>query len=300
MNAEPPAGVETAAGLGRLVQPIAALSRWLGALLATLLLAAAMVLCWRRVAGALSAPLSPAALLLVATLLAAVALVARWAWSCGAGRERTGVAARSADLSLSAALVALGATLSLPGTSLRGLLLFWGVLVAEECWAWWAWGRARRRRYGRRPWSWPRVDRQRADVGERFEPLAAQRAPAADVPPAQEVTQQIVRRLAPDGGEVLTGWMRVPMALGQRSASVHLAFCPPFSRTPRATVEQLEGPRARIKTVQLLPYGARFDLKLATPSETPEVVLLRFSAETAPLGPDADATPTGSEPPGEA
>jgi len=292
MDPEHPASVEMASGLGRLARPIAELSRWLGVVLATVLLAAAMVLCWRRVAGALSAPLSPAALLLVATLLAAVALGARWAWERGAGRERTGVAARSADLGLSAALVAIGAMLTLPGTSVGGGLLFWAILVAEECWAW---GRAGGRQLGRGRWRWPRVRLRRIDARQRFEPRPAQRSPD-DEPPAQEVTQQMVRSLAPDGGEVLAGWTRVPMASGQRSTSVHLAFCPPFSRTPRVTVEQLEGPRARIKTVQLLPYGARFDLKLAAPSETAEIVLLRFSAETAPLTPDADATPTGSEP----
>jgi hypothetical protein len=98
--------------------------------------------------------------------------------------------------------------------------------------------------------------------------------------------------MAPDGSDVLSGWMRVSMALGQRNASVHLSFCPQFSRAPRVTVKQLEGPRARIKTVQVLPHGARFDLKLAAPSEGPETVLLRFSAETGRPTTDADATPT--------
>ncbi len=297
MNPELPAGVETAPGLGRLARPIAELARWMGVVLAAVLLAAAMVLCWRRVAGALSAPLGPAALLLVATLLAAVALGARLAWEYGAGRERTSLAARSVALSLSAALLAIGAMLSLPGTSAGGLSVFWAILAAEECWAW---GWAGRRRLARGRWSWPAIHIKRTDAPQRFEPRRTESAPVADAPPAEEVTQQMVRSLAPDGGELLAGWMRVPMALGQRSTSVHLAFCPPFSRTPRVKVEQLEGPRARIKTVQLLPYGARFDLKLAAQSETAEIVLLRFSAETAPLAPDSDAMATGSEPPVEA
>ena len=108
----------------------------------------------------------------------------------------------------------------------------------------------------------------------------------------QEVTQQMVRALAPGGNEVLSGWVRVPMAFGQRSSSVHLAFCPPFLRTPRVTVKQLEGPRARIKTVQVLPHSARFDLKLAALSEGPETVMLQFSAETGRPTTDSDATPT--------
>jgi hypothetical protein len=47
-------------------------------------------------------------------------------------------------------------------------------------------------------------------------------------------------------------------------------------------VEQLEGPEARIKTAQLMPYGARLDLKLAATAEGPCSVLLQFSARAEP------------------
>ena len=59
-----------------------------------------------------------------------------------------------------------------------------------------------------------------------------------------------------------------------------MAFCPPFAATPELEVEQLDGPEARIKTAQLLPYGARLDLKLAAAAEEPTSVLLQFSART--------------------
>jgi hypothetical protein len=108
-----------------------------------------------------------------------------------------------------------------------------------------------------------------------------------DEPPADEVTQQLTRSRTAEGSEVLSGWLRVAMAPGQRSANVHLAFCPPFLRTPRVTVEQVGGPEARIKKVQELPYGARFDLKLAVLSEEAATVLLQFTAEAAS---SADAT----------
>ena len=296
MNPEPPAVVETAPGLGQLARPIAELARWMGVMLTGMLLASAVVLCWRRAAGALSAPLGPAALLLVAALVAAVAVGARLAWEYGAGARQGSLPGRFVAVSLSATIVVIGFMLSL-STSAAGWTVLWGILVGEECWAW---GRPGWRRLARNRWSWPPVHLKRTDARHRFESRPAQSAPVPDAPPAEKVTQQMVRSLTPDGGEVLAGWMRVPMALGQRNTSVHVAFCPPFSRTPRVTVEQLEGPRARIKTVQLLPYGARFDLKLAAQSETAEIVLLRFSAETAPLAPDSDATATGSEPPVEA
>ena len=103
-----------------------------------------------------------------------------------------------------------------------------------------------------------------------------------DEPPDEETTQQLTRRRTADGGELLTGWVRVSMAAGQRSTNVHLAFCPSFGRAPRVAVKQLGGPEARIKTVQVLPYAARFDLKLAALSESASTLLLQFSAEAAP------------------
>jgi hypothetical protein len=103
-----------------------------------------------------------------------------------------------------------------------------------------------------------------------------------DRPPDRDVVQQLTRARAPDGSETLSGWLRVQLAAGQRNASVHVAFCPPFARTPKATLELLDGPEARVKTVQLLPYGARFDLKRTTPAEVSETLLLQIAAVAEP------------------
>jgi hypothetical protein len=46
----------------------------------------------------------------------------------------------------------------------------------------------------------------------------------------------------------------------------------------------LEGPTARIRIAQLLPYGARIDLKLSVQMDCPLAALLQFAAETGPLG----------------
>jgi hypothetical protein len=61
-----------------------------------------------------------------------------------------------------------------------------------------------------------------------------------------------------------------------------VAFCPPFKSTPRLEVQQREGPAARVKTAQLLPYGARLDLKLAAAAEQPLTVVLQFIARFDP------------------
>ncbi len=107
--------------------------------------------------------------------------------------------------------------------------------------------------------------------------------------PDGNVLQQLVRSRASDGTESLHGWLRVPLAANQRTAAVHVAFCPPFAAAPRVDVEQREGPAARIKPAQVLPYGARFDLKLAEPTEISTFILLELSAETKP----ATAPPDG-------
>jgi hypothetical protein len=99
--------------------------------------------------------------------------------------------------------------------------------------------------------------------------------PSADV--AEGVLQQFIRSQAADGSEQLRGFLRACFSAGQRTAHTHVAFCPPFSRTPAMRVEQVAGPTVRIKTAQLLPHGARLDLKLATTAERDETVLLRFS-----------------------
>ncbi len=90
--------------------------------------------------------------------------------------------------------------------------------------------------------------------------------------------QQLTRTRAADGSERLSGWLRAPFLAGQRTASVHVAFCPPFAAVPELSVEQVDGPPARVKTAQLLPQGARLDLKLASAAEEPHDVALEFSA----------------------
>jgi hypothetical protein len=95
------------------------------------------------------------------------------------------------------------------------------------------------------------------------------------------VTQQLTRSQTADGAEELSGWLRIAFVAGQRTGSLHVAFCPPFAATPQLVVEQLDGPEARMKTAQLMSYGARLDLKLAVAAEEPTSVLVQFSAHTA-------------------
>ena len=97
-------------------------------------------------------------------------------------------------------------------------------------------------------------------------------------PPGADVLQQLTRSKTADGTERLDGWLRMPLAPGQRTASVHVAFCPPFETNPTLDLEQIEGPEGRIRSAQLMPHGVRLDLKLRRKPEEPTDVFLRFSA----------------------
>ena len=268
------------------------LVRWTARLLVVVLTLGAALLCWRRAVGALSNPLGSASLLAVALPVVAIAVIARAAGKFRSAGARSGSIETCQAVLLSVAVLATGAALSLRGTPLAGLVALWGILIAEEAWAW---------RPGTLPglskmprWRWPRFRPVRVDAPQAVAPHATahsdDRPMVADTLPDETVTQQLTRSQAADGTESLSGWLRIPLASGQRTANVHVAFCPPFPHTPRARVEQLDGPEARIKTVQLLPYGVRFDLKLREPSESAAAVLLQFSAEAAPPTPTVPET----------
>ena len=162
------------------------------------------------------------------------------------------------------------------GTDGLGLAFYLGIVGVGELSAWvpgtW-WARLGAGRSG--PVETGRTPEDRPSLLDDPESLVVDWGEMA----AGDVIQQQVRSRSPDGTELLRGWLRVPLVPGQRSASVHVAFCPPFGRAPRVEVEQRAGPSARIKSAQLLPHGARFDLKLAQPSESAGFILVEFSAE---------------------
>ncbi|MCL4194413.1 MAG: hypothetical protein KJZ87_21945 [Thermoguttaceae bacterium] len=239
--------------------------------LAMALALVALVFAWRRVAGALVEPL-PAPVFLGLTILVLAAAASRR--SVHGSRRPVRVVA--ADVSVSAAAVVLLVSLSLPGTSVAALGLAYLALVVEEAWTWWPAGIQFRR---------PTVH---ADTTP--QPAATPESPAA--PPAplssgsslavpqENVSQQLARGRTADGREWISGWLRVALAAGQRIAHVHVAFCPPLARAPLARLEPKDAPPMEVRASQVLPFGARFDLKLAQPVEEPLDILLEFRAET--------------------
>lgn len=234
-----------------------------------LLVFAACLLAWRRVAGALSRPLPAAALVGVGLSGAMVTAAVRLAWQAVRTDRRPAAIVWGA---LTVSLVTAAIAVSLPESSLAGMILLWSAILVEEGWAWGrGFFRARE----------PRAVRRAAPASARTVDQPCQPAAewAADAPPQDHVTQQLTRLQQPDGTERLQGWLRTAFEAGQRLASLHIAFCPPFSHGPEANLQQIAGPEVRVKKVQVFPFGARFDLKLAVPAEAPMEVLLRFIAE---------------------
>jgi hypothetical protein len=246
---------------------------WSAGTLCGLLASVAVLVVWRRLAGALDTPLEPAAFLAVGLVLAATACGVRLLWQRLSAAAAGRIMPRS--LLLSAALFVMGLSLSLPGTPVGGLLAFWVIVAAEEFWAWRlvAW------RDARGPCvavAAPPVEPKLQLARDEFSPPPF----AADDIPPQDVLQQLTRSQAADGSDVLAGWLRMAFVAGQRTGSLHVAFCPPFAKTPELTVEQVDGPDARVKTAHLLPYGVRLDLKLAATPAAAAGVLLQFSARS--------------------
>ncbi len=98
------------------------------------------------------------------------------------------------------------------------------------------------------------------------------------VEPASDVMQQLTLRATAEGGQELSGWLRMPLAAGQRSGTLHVAFCPPFDRAPEIQVEAVAGPDCRIKTADALPYGVRIEVKVDAQAVEENVLLWFFAA----------------------
>ncbi len=235
-----------------------------------LLVAAAAVVTARRLAGALQVPLDSANLLTAAALTAAAGAIVRLGWFLPRDDKRIGRLDLAVMAATSVAVAALCSGACSPrNTPLEAELLPWAIIVIEEGLA----------------WLWLLV---RGEKNSRSPAGTSPRLPEEKTPDpfiiTPEVTQQLVRSVVAGGAEELRGRLRLSFAPRQRTGSVHIALCPPLSVTPEVQVEQIEGPQARIKTAQLLPYGIRFDLKLAAASESPTAVLLQFTARTPPEG----------------
>lgn len=256
------------------------------ALLGTLA-AVALLLLSRRMAGAFDAPLPGAMLLACGLALSAAAHAARRMWLRGDRGEHAPSASGRAlrhfiSWSPPACLAGVLFALWLPGTSPLAMFTLLALFIAEEAWSLslLLGHRNRAPRHVKKPAGLRPAARQEEEEEEEEDVEANIDGDlSADVPPPHETEWQRLSRFSTAEGERLSGWFRVPFAPGQRTATAHLAFCPPFASPPKIEIEQTHGPSARIQTELVLCHGARFGVKLtqATPADasvTVEIVVL--------------------------
>ena len=83
----------------------------------------------------------------------------------------------------------------------------------------------------------------------------------------EEIVQQLFRVRDEQGREVVYGTLRADFQAGQRTAVVHVGFCPPLSHLPEIEAEAIPGSAARLRIVQAFAHGTRLEVRLAAPAE---------------------------------
>ncbi len=169
------------------------------------------------------------------------------------------------------ATLALAAAVSLPASPPQGLLGLWLAILTGES-------------LGLRGLLSPPLPlpRRKAPLAKLADPpplaeTTTQPAYSPRVSP-HEISQQVQRALTQDQRDSCFGWVRAHFHAQQRTENLHLAFCPPFLTTPTVDLQQLDGPPLQIKAAQVLPYGARVELRLARASDQPVTATIGFTA----------------------
>lgn len=210
----------------------------------------------RRFAGALRDDLPRSMMLLTALAALSAMAGARLAWRRAFPLEPRAGNARLDQLvgwgsSLALLLLAVGSCY--PANQTSDWLIWLPMLMADQFW---------RQSFfdAGQPGLDLEIQQNQATLHHDFQPTLAQQEDQEDV------VQQLFRVRDSQGREGVYGTLRADFATGQRTAVVHVGFCPPLSHLPQVEAEPLAGPEARIKIVQALAHGVRLDVRLATPA----------------------------------
>jgi hypothetical protein len=210
----------------------------------------------RRATGALEAPLPP--LLLVATAAALFAWVSSVRIAC---LWRTDLGAIVATWLPLVTLTMVAVACSYPGRRVVDWLVWAPVILANSI----------------GPEVWLRLRRASKNPARRSSTAVA----VDDDPPSAEsgtLLQQLSRSRDAAGRESVHGTLVAEFASGERTSTLHIAFCPPFELLPQVEVEIAEGPDASVKVAQVLHNGARLEVRLAQPAAESATVGLEFAA----------------------
>lgn len=196
----------------------------------------AVVLLLRRSAGAFVVPLTPSAALACGSVLGGIAA------AIGCGRFR------STPLCVlnGVAMLTACAALSLPGMTPSAAASLWlpaigGLAIVLG---------SRRRTPLKR--------------SESSQPVAV-----------DDAVLTLVRRTTTEFDEC-RGTARAVFTAGQKSAAIHLSFCPPFAGLPTAEVAVVDATDASVRPQQLYPYAARLEVRPNSTTTAPREIVVRF------------------------
>jgi hypothetical protein len=203
---------------------------------------AGLIFLVRRIAGGTIVPLSDAAIVLSGVMLAATAAILRLTcepllWRVSPLKRRV-----VSELAPTCLVLLIAAVLSLPGSSMGGLIGLWSFVVA---------GVATIHGHG----------------FARRTQISSARCVTDDPTPTNQrvVWQRFTRLCEADGTEVVEGWLRADLPAGARTKQIHIAFCPPFLRNPDVEAEPESGPAMALKIGPVFPHGAQIEIRLDRP-----------------------------------
>jgi hypothetical protein len=206
----------------------------------------------RRIAGALSDPLSGIQLVAAAiTILVCAAALRRIA----PGRMET-----TAEFSLPGiAAFLLLAAVTLPGTPGWGIASAWLLFIAGESGAWLVFHPPRA--------VLRRLRREGTTDGEEQTGIVDEPA----LPPG--LVQQMTR--VRDGDhESIHALFETRVPAGDHRGIAHLAFCPPLVSQPELTAHAVDCEDAEVRVTQIETFGARFEVRFTQPSEESRRVIV--------------------------
>jgi hypothetical protein len=215
-------------------------ARWIVAASLLLVGCVAMFLAARRFAGAVSSP--PPSAVLLSSVILCVWATAVGAWDSRDGRWAIGILA----------LVAI--VCSYPGNR----WIDWTAWLPALALSWWL------------PQTRWRLQWRRASSSHGIVPAAAL---SSDV-----VLQDLTRTRTADEGEIVRGTLLAEFSPGERTAALHVGFCPPFERLPRCEAQPFDSKVASVKLIQVLHHGAHIEVRLARPATTAQTVVVGFLA----------------------
>lgn len=148
---------------------------------------------------------------------------------------------------------------------------YWGLLLPTEVGLWMTYHRHSQTvaEPPSEPANLPRLFDQAA------EDLAEEASEAAEFP-ANAVQHWL--RVAEDGREVIAGSLRGVATGGERSLSLHIAFCPPLESRPEIVAELICESPGSVSVGQAEVYGARFDVKFSGAASAGLEAIVEFEA----------------------